>query len=453
MATTGRRAPVAESARAADPDMSNATSASGTSGRSSTVRYSGRKSASRTSLRAPSAAASKSDPPGSSSRRPSCVWVAATRSTCSPCDASASAVPGPIAATRFAVTPRRASSCAPLRLVTTSQSYARAATGSSPSGSTRISSQKTASCPSDSTRPTSSSRVTSTRIHQLRPERRGVVARVPLDPRSILRRDEARQRRSVVMCRDRSEAAAADGRHDCTLRFDALASLGVVRGRDELLVAGAHLQRERALARLRQHRLWLEPMPDLAAEPEAVEPARGEHDRIEAPLAPLAQPRVDVAAQRLDGERGLEREQLRLPPHRGRADPHPGPPLPCPAERVAGVLPAGIGADHEPVGIRGSQILGGVDGDVDPQLEQRLLELLDEDAAGADLAERSRAVAITGRRDRDERKLDAGRPQRGERALGLGEREPTAATADADEHRPVASVRAARSQRRAAGLG
>ena len=39
-------------------------------------------------------------------------------------------------------------------------------------------------------------------------------------------------------------------------------------------------------------------------------------------LAALAQPRVDVPAQRLDRERRLEREQLRAPAHRRGADPH-----------------------------------------------------------------------------------------------------------------------------------
>src|SRR6476620_5119728 len=176
---------------------------------------------------------------------------------------------------RFAVTPRRASSCAPLRLVTTSQSYARASTGSSPSGSMRISSQKTASCPSDSTRATNYSRVTSTRTRQLLSERGRIGAGAPLYPRSVRRRDEARQRRSGVMRRDRSEAAAADRRHERTFRLHAPACLGIVRGRDELLVAGAHLQRERALTRLGQHRLGLEPMPDLTVEPESVEPTSG----------------------------------------------------------------------------------------------------------------------------------------------------------------------------------
>ena len=194
-------------------------------------------------------------------------------------------------------------------------------------------------------------------------------------------------------------------------------------------------------------------------EPEPVEAARREHDRVEAALASFPQARVDVAAQRLDRERRIEGEQLRLPPYRSSADPHPGPKLRRAAKRVPGIFTPEKRADRETVGIRGGQVLRGVNRDVDPPVEQRLLELLDEDAARADLAERTRTVAVAGGRDRDERKLDAGRSQRREGALGLGEREPTAATADADEHsssrwsRVGSAPAASRSRRRAAGSG
>ena len=59
------------------------------------------------------------------------------------------------------------------------------------------------------------------------------------------------------------------------------------------------------------------------------------------------------------------------------------------------------------LGVGGGHVLGRVDGNVDPPLEQRLLELLDEDAAGADLAEGPRAIAVARRGDRHERNLDA----------------------------------------------
>ena len=87
-----------------------------------------------------------------------------------------------------------------------------------------------------------------------------------------------------------------------------------------------------------------------------------------------------------------------------------------------------------PVGIGRRHVLRRVHRDVDALLEQRLLELLDEDAARADLAERLRAVAVAGGRDRHERDLDARRAQARGSELGLREREPTAAAADADQH-------------------
>ncbi len=108
---------------------------------------------------------------------------------------------------------------------------------------------------------------------------------------------------------------------------------------------------------------------------------------------------------------------------------------------------AQVRADGEPVRVRRGHVLRGVDGDVDPPGEQRLLELLDEDAARADLAERPRPVAVAGRRDRDERDLDARAPQPLRRLLGLREREPTAAGADAYEHsEPSAAPAAARTR-------
>ncbi len=77
---------------------------------------------------------------------------------------------------------------------------------------------------------------------------------------------------------------------------------GVVRHLDEMLLSGAHLECQRALARLREHHIRLEPCADLGAEAESVEPAGREHDGVEAALAALAQTGVDVPSKRLHGE-------------------------------------------------------------------------------------------------------------------------------------------------------
>ena len=87
-----------------------------------------------------------------------------------------------------------------------------------------------------------------------------------------------------------------------------------------------------------------------------------------------------------------------------------------------------------PVGVERGHVLRGVDGDVDPAVEQCLLELLDEHAAAADLTERPRSVTVAGGGDGYERDLDPGPPHRLRRALGLDESEPTAAGTDAQKH-------------------
>src|SRR3712207_9308579 len=61
--------------------------------------------------------------------------------------------------------------------------------------------------------------------------------------------------------------------------------------------------------------------------------------------------------------------------------------------------------------VRRRHVLCRMDRDVDPAVEERLLDLLHEDAAFADLAEGTRAVAVARRRDRDERDVELGRSE------------------------------------------
>ena len=200
------------------------------------------------------------------------------------------------------------------------------------------------------------------------------------------------------------------------------------------LLARTNLQRERALPRLRKQLVRLEATADLASEAQAVEPARRENDRVEAPLVALPEPGVDVPAHRLDPKLRLQREQLRAAAHRRGPDPHPRPDGVRAAERVPRILPLEVGADGEPLRVGRGHVLRRVDGDVDPAFEQRLLELLDEDAARADLAERLRPVAVAGGRDRHERELEPGPAQPLDRELGLRQREPATPRADPEEH-------------------
>src|SRR6266516_2111483 len=270
--------------------------------------------------------------------------------------------------------------------------------------------------------------------HQLGRDLFGIVPAATLDPVAVDCRHESGQTHAVVKGGDRRETDAPDNGDTGSLGFYASPGLGVVGRPDEVLLAGAHLKRERTLSRLRDHLFRIEAVPDLACEVQAVEPAGSEDDRVEPAFAAFSQPRVDVAAQGLDRKCRLERKELRSPPDRSGADSHLRPQLRGAAERVTRVLALEVCPDREAFRIGGRHILGGVNGDVDASVEQRLLELLDEDAASPDLTERAGAIAIPRGRDGYERDLDTRPSQPGRCQLGLREREPTAAGTDADQH-------------------
>ena len=120
----------------------------------------------------------------------------------------------------------------------------------------------------------------------------------------------------------------------------------------------------------------------------------------------LPQARVDVPAQGLDGERRLEGEQLGAAAHGGGADAHSRPDAVRAAEGVPRILARQVRADGQTVRVRRRHVLGGVDGGIDPPGEERLLDLLDEDAALADLPERLRAVPVARGRHRDDGDVD-----------------------------------------------
>ena len=177
--------------------------------------------------------------------------------------------------------------------------------------------------------------------------------------------------------------------------------------------------------------------PISSAETQPVETGRREHDRVEPALAALPQARVDVPAQRLDRELRLEREELRAAAHRRRADPHPGRERrrrrrgrrgdPRAARKAATASPS--------TSVEVMSFAEWTATSMRPA-EQRLLDLLHEDPALADLAERLRAVAVAGGRDRDEGdiELGIGGAERVGGELRLRQREPTPAAAEPKNH-------------------
>src|SRR3954471_16362354 len=257
--------------------------------------------------------------------------------------------------------------------------------------------------------------------HQRRRDFAGIGTGPPLEPAAILGCDQAGQTLTVVIRRYGRETAATDHRDASPLGFHAGPRFAVVCSCDQVLLAGAHLHCERTLPGLRQERAGLEPMTDLGSEPEPVETASREHDRIEPALPALAQTRLDVTAKWLDRERRLDCEELCAPADRCRTDPQPGPKPRHAAQRVAGILALEVRTDGQALRVGRGHVLRGMHRDVDASVEECLFEFLDEDAARTDLPERAPAITIARGRDRHKRDLDAGPAQSGCRELGLRE--------------------------------
>ena len=236
----------------------------------------------------------------------------------------------------------------------------------------------------------------------------GSTARTPLDPGAVLVRDERRQRAR----RRGTRPPARDSRRRSARRSAAPPPLGAA-------------SRDRRRPRRAPPR---PPAPAARAPPapprEAARPARSagrsrRRGRAGRARTPPARPRRDRARRACAaGCRCCRAAARSRASARARAAARGGGPRPSrsasrpqlarAAERVARILARRVRADDEPLRVRRGHVLRRVDGDVDPPLEQRLLELLDEDAARADLAEGLRPVAVARRRDRHERDLDPG---------------------------------------------
>ena len=164
---------------------------------------------------------------------------------------------------------------------------------------------------------------------------------------------------------------------------------------------------------------------DTGTEPEAPQPGAGQDDGLVAAAVELADARVDVAANRNECRGRKERSQLRHPAHAAGADRDRGP-----RRHPSGRRPRlhgrsgaasrstsasrgssrGRQADNiSPSGSTDRQILGAVHADVDPSLEQRLLELLHELALAVVAGNRPCLRSIAGRGDDDDLGGDAGR--------------------------------------------
>ena len=195
---------------------------------------------------------------------------------------------------------------------------------------------------------------------------------------------------------------------------------------------------------LRQHHRGLEHFGDLVREAEPFERGERDHDRVEALVHLLAQPGLDVAAQRREAEIGPRVRELRAPAHRAGAD-HAavGHVRESGADqRVTRVGPFGDRREDQPVGGGRGQVLGRVHGDVGATVEHGLLHFLHEHTLSADAVDLGGLVGVTVRLD--EHVLDRVTEER-THPFGLPAREPAAARRDA--HRALAQSATGRSNR------
>jgi hypothetical protein len=107
----------------------------------------------------------------------------------------------------------------------------------------------------------------------------------------------------------------------------------------------------------------------------------------------LAQAGIDVATQVGDHQIGTGVEQL-CPPAQAAGPDHGAMGNISPAKRgspdqsVAGIFPRAHGRDHDAVGQLSREILERVDREVDPPVQQRIVDLFGENRASPDPSER-----------------------------------------------------------------
>ena len=134
------------------------------------------------------------------------------------------------------------------------------------------------------------------------------------------------------------------------------------------LVIGASLQRERALAGGGDEARGVEHRGDLGLAAEALQAGAGEHERVEAALAELAQARVDVAAHRHHLQVLARGPQLRGAAHAAGAHARPGGQLlqaGGAAQHVLGRRARRRAEQRQTLGQLAGDVLGGVHREVD----------------------------------------------------------------------------------------
>src|SRR5690606_36630743 len=240
---------------------------------------------------------------------------------------------------------------------------------------------------------------------------------------------------------DRRLAAAAEDSEEATLGGDPAVGVLVVDGAadqaGDLGVVGAGLDAERALAGGRHAGVRIEQLGDAAGVAEAAQPGGRQHRGVDLAGVDLAHAGRQIAWRGEQFEVRPQRAALAGAAQVRRADAVAGRQrrqrdAAAADQRVARILALGGGRHGQAGGQLGRHVLHAVHREVGLAVEQRLLDLLDEQALAADLGQRAVDDAVAGGLDDEELDGEAGggRDQAIADVVGLPEGELAAAGRD-----------------------
>ncbi|OIQ71739.1 hypothetical protein GALL_466420 [mine drainage metagenome] len=211
--------------------------------------------------------------------------------------------------------------------------------------------------------------------------------------------------------------------------------------RGDVGALGADLDAQRGLADRRQQLVDVDRRADALGQPQALEPGGGQHDAVVVAGVELAQPGVEIAAQRRDAQIGPQRADLHFTAQARGADHGSGRQL-APVRRarrhpgVARVLALHDQRQGEALGQVHRHVLQRVHREVGAAVLERLLEFLDEQPLAADFRQRAveNLVAARGHALEHDFAIRIQRAQQALHVFGLPQRE--AAFAGRDDQAP-----------------
>jgi hypothetical protein len=213
------------------------------------------------------------------------------------------------------------------------------------------------------------------------------------------------------MAADRRPARAVQHGQKRTFAGQCTGGVGVVDRHQQIArapIVGAGLDADGALPDRRQEFIDIEDRRGGIGQTQTLEPGQRQQSRVGDTLIELAQPRLDVAAQRHNVQIGTQPLHHRLPPQRRGADAGAARQLRnrvglAADEGVARVLARQERRQHEAARQRGRHVLRRMHREVDGPRQQRLLDLFGEQPFAAGFRQRPVLDAVAAGADHFDR--------------------------------------------------